>query len=127
MFCCFRAILLLAIFITAVVVLRRQVNNAAHPAVSDSNAMERKIQKTVSIIIFVYGFSFFLPLLVLAGCKMAVVDQKWMSALSLLVPLGSAVRAVANFFIYLWKNVEMRNALLIALGNKWAGVDTTHD
>ncbi len=101
------------------------MNNVVHPAISDGHAMEKKVQKTVSIVICVYGFSLFLPLLVFAGSKIAAVDQDWISAASLLIPLGSAVHSVANFFIYLWKNVEMRNALLIALGNKWAGVDTT--
>ncbi len=123
---CFSAVLLLAIYFAAVVALRRRINNVVHPAVSDSHVMEKKIRKTVSIIILVYGFSFFLPILVFGVLKIAGVDQKWISVVSLLVPLGSAVHAVANFFIYLWKNIELRNALLTALGNKWSGVDTAH-
>ncbi len=118
--CSFRAILVLGIYISAVVVFRRHMNKVVHPAVSDGQAMEKKVQKTVSIVLCVYGFSLFLPLLVFAGSKIAAVDQEWISAASLLIPLGSAVHAVANFFIYLWKNIDMRNALLTALGNKWS-------
>ncbi len=100
----------LVFYLTGLVVLKRRKKtmDVESQAYQNQIKAEIRVQKTVSVIVLVYIFGWVTPL---AGLFMSSKLGHNPGVFWLLIPLGSAINAACNCFIYYWRNEHLRSGL----------------